>query len=364
MYPLFFSLVRLSIGSSNDLSRQPTVDEWNKLYQMAAKQSLVGVCFAGVRRYMEIIQQKGRASNIPQKLYYQWLGAAVQIQQRNERMNTQCVELQSKLGSFGFKSSILKGQGVAALYGELKDFRQPGDIDVYVNCGREKAIYYACSIGQKNVEWDYKHLHLKVFQDTEVEMHYRPEVLLNLVKNRRLQRWFLSDDVQKQIFQQSGKIVTPSVEFNLFYILLHIYRHFLYEGVGLRQLMDYMFVLRLARQQDEKSKSIFVIEDFGMKRFTRGIMWILQYVFGLEDKYFLYEPDEKEGSYILDQIMTGGDFGYYDEKLKTYRAKGKFGAVVKVLKHNLHLLSHYPADVVWTPIWFLYHWCWKRIQKK
>lgn len=223
---------------------------------------------------------KGKASNIPQKLYSQWLGAAVQIQQRNEHMNTKCVELQSKLGSFGFKSSILKGQGVAALYAELKDFRQPGDIDVYVDCGREKAIEYARSIGQGNIDWDYKHLHLKVFKDTEVEMHYRPEVLLNLVKNRRLQRCFLSDEAQKHIFQQNNQIITPSVEFNLFYILLHIYRHFLYEGVGLRQLMDYYFVLRTTSMQDSKSKSLAAIESFGMKRFAKGLMWIMRYVFG------------------------------------------------------------------------------------
>lgn len=103
-------------------------------------------------------------------------------------------------------------------------------------------------------------------------MHYRPEVLLNLVKNRRLQRWFRSDEVQKQIFQQNGQIITSSVVFNLFYILLHIYRHFLYEGVGLKQLMDYYFVLRTTSMQVDKSKSLAAIEAFGMKRFATGVM--------------------------------------------------------------------------------------------
>ena len=116
---------------------------------------------------MAIAKQQGEKINILQGLYYQWLGTAAQIQQRNELMNQKCVELQSKLSASGFKSSILKGQTVAALYAELKDFRQPEDIDVYVDCGREKTIEYA----QGNIDWDYKHLHLKVFNDTEVEMH-------------------------------------------------------------------------------------------------------------------------------------------------------------------------------------------------
>ncbi len=362
MHDLYISLIRLSIGTSNNLSHQPSVEEWRMLYRMTIKQALIGVCFAGVRRYMEIAKQCGNMLNIPQDLYYQWLGTTVRIQQQNELMNKRCVDLQSKLSLAGFKSTILKGQGVSTLYGELKDLRQSGDIDVYVDCGREKAIEYARSY-KENVEWDYKHLHLKVFKDTEVEMHYRPEVLMNLIKNRRLQRWFRSDEVQKQIFQQNGQIITPTVEFNLFYVLLHIYRHFLYEGVGMRQLMDYYFVLRSSSQQDSKSMSLEAIETFGMKRFAAGVMWIMLHVFGLEEQYLLYEPDEKEGNYILDQILTGGNFGHYDERLKTNKNRGRFGTVTKILKHNLYLMSHYPADVIWTPLWIVGHWSWKRLVK-
>ena len=146
----------------------------------------------------------------------------------------------------------------------------------------KNAIEYAQSIRQKDVDWDYKHLHLKIFKDTEVEMHYRPEVLLNLVKNRKLQKWFSSEEIQNSIFQHNGAMITPSIEFNLFYILLHIYRHFLYEGVGLRQLMDYFFVLKSVSSQDDKTLSLDSIESFGMKRFAKGVMWIMKDVFGLE----------------------------------------------------------------------------------
>lgn len=362
MYPLFFSLIRLSIGTSKKLSRQPSSEEWEKLYRMAVKQSLVGVCFAGVRRYMEIAQQSGEMVSIPKKLYFQWLGAAVLIQQRNELMNKRCVELQSKLNLYGINSSILKGQAVATYYGELRDFRQPGDIDVYVDCGREKAMEYARSIGQEHIDWDYKHLHLKIFTDADVEMHYRPEVLLNLQKNKRLQRWFRSDENQKQIFQHEGKLVSPSAEFDLFYILLHIYRHFLYEGVGLRQLLDYYFVLKTA-SGEYRSKALLAIEKFGMDRFAKGIMWIVLNVFGIDEQSLLCEPNEKEGRYILAQVMAGGNFGHHDERLKTSKKLGKFGAVKKILKHNCHLLTHYPSEVVWAPVWIVYHWCWKRIVK-
>ena len=111
-------------------------------------------------------------------------------------------------------------------------------------------------------------------------------------------------------------------------------------------------MLKTAIRNKDKTKSLEVIEAFGMKRFAKGVMWIMQYVFGVEKQYLLYESDEKEGNYILEQIMAGGNFGHYDTRLKTNKSKGKFWTVIKILKHNLHLLSHYFADVMWTPIWF------------
>lgn len=167
MSTLFVSLIRLSLGTSNNLLHHPSADEWSELYLTAAKQSLVGVCFVGVRKYLEHTGKNYTEAEIPKKIYHQWVASAAYIQYRNELMNQRCVELQSKLSSSGFKSSILKGQGVATLYGKLKDFRHPGDIDVYVDCDRKNAIEYAQSIGQKDVDWDYKHLHLKFYKRQE-----------------------------------------------------------------------------------------------------------------------------------------------------------------------------------------------------
>ena len=56
-------------------------------------------------------------------------------------------------------------------------------------------------------------------------MHYVPEVLLNLRKNKRLQKWFEAH--KEEMYAESNGLVTPTIRFNLFYNLLHIYRHFL-----------------------------------------------------------------------------------------------------------------------------------------
>ena len=367
---LFFELLQVAVGNRERLSRVPTAVEWSDLYEESERQAVTGILLQGIERLKASTDD---TSNLPLELLLQWIGISEQIRQGNLSLTKRCKELQGKLVEIGHESSILKGQGVALYYDEpLRDLRQSGDIDVYVGCGLKGTIEIAHRLGVEKPEWDYKHLHLDVFEDAEVEMHYRVEVLLNLRKNRRLQKWFQKhhDAVHGSRFKvQDGELVTPTVEFNVFYILLHIYRHFLYEGVGMRQIVDYYFVLKrlnlnandnLKSNTNHTNRANFAIEavkEFGMERFSKGLMWVMQEALVMSREWMLWEPDEKEGKYILDEVMAGGNFGHHDERLQ--HGGGKWNTVKQVCRHNWHLLSHYPSDVIWAPVWFLWHKCWK-----
>ena len=405
---LFFELLQVALGRRERISSTPTEREWTELFEMSQKQAVAGVAFYA-------LEKLGQADQKPQlSLLYNWIGLSGKIRQKNQLLNKRCLQLQQRLKEKGYASSILKGQGIALYYDEpLQELRQPGDIDIYVDCGREKAIQLAHEFGQEHVEWDYKHLHLDIWKDTEVEMHYRVEVLLNLQKNTKLQKWFQTHteelfghtnpiesnigrcaqnlnkneliintapkeisklnqkykaNVEPKEQQEDCELVTPSVEFNVFYILLHIYRHFLYEGVGMRQLMDYYFVLKsLTPYPSPKSEGSLkgkkndiqnVLKEFGMWKFARGVMWVMQRVFGLEKDCLICEPLEEEGRFILSEVMEGGNFGHYDERLSSARG-GKLQTMKKVVKHNVHLMRHYPSEIIWPPIWFVWHKCWK-----
>ncbi len=385
MEELFFELLQVAVGQRGSLSHAPSEEEWRELFGMARKQAVLGVCFHAVQQLHDFGQRP------PQPLIYEWFSIAETIRKSNEQLTKRCLKLQEKLAEEGIRSSILKGQGIVTYYDkELSVCRQPGDIDVYVDCGFERAIQFAHDCGQKDVDWDYKHLHLDVFRGTEVEMHYRVEVLLNLIRNRKLQRWFkehesgiyglaeitegslrskskekfeekIEEKHLENIKEKSGSVglVMPAVEFNLFYILLHIYRHFLYEGVGLRQIMDYYFTLKNAHAENAEiteritsSKKecqymdlIGTLKTFGMMRFAKGLMWVMQTVMAMPEEWMPWEPDRKEGEYILRQVMRGGNFGHHDERLVN-RPKGKVHTVIAVTKHNLHLLWHYPSEVI------------------
>lgn len=267
MTPGIIPLIQSSLHPEMTVPLSPSGGDWCAIYEEAKRQALTGIAFYGVQQ----LRKSHPECSIPNDLRLQWLSQVIQIQKRNESLDAHCQQLQKELSESGIRSSILKGQAMAQLYGDaLSSLRQPGDIDIFVDCGRERAIEYGHSLGDANPQWDYKHLHLKRLKGIEVEMHYIPEVLLNLCKNKRLQKWF---EVHKEeIFTKNDGLVTPSFRFNLFYILLHIYRHFLYEGIGMRQLLDYYFVLKAAQGQNKEE--VFVdFKQFWMIRFARGVMW-------------------------------------------------------------------------------------------
>ena len=400
MTELFFELIRIAIGTQERLSRVPSKKEWGRLFKMAERQRLLGICFYGVKKV---------ASPVTAALL---IFCSVYSFVFLNRIFTDIIGIKRKegyiLSALTFSFAYIMLAAIAPDHFIMSMCCLLATLYIF---GREKAIEFADSIGQENAEWDYKHLHLKMFKDTEVEVHYRVEVLLNLWKNRKLQKWFKKHE--EDMFSQQGGLITPTIEFNLFYILLHIYRHFLYEGVGLRQLLDYFFVLQEYEKSEEcrvKSEELVdLLRQFGMLRFAQGVMWVLMHVFecqnesltptpspegkGIYDNdkptpnphpslhspsrslplkgrenlnwrerypWMIVKPLESEGRFILHEVMQGGNFGKFDKRIKKGGKRSKLQAVSAVLQHNLHLLKHYPSDVIWAPIWIVYHWGWKK----
>lgn len=350
---LFFELICVSIGTQKSLSRIPKEREWANLYKMAEKQSLLGVCFAGLKNLGADADDGFTRIGMSKMQYLNWMGMAFQIQQRNEKVDRQCVELQATLSADGLVSAILKGQGVARLYdGQLRPLRQSGDIDVWVKGGFEAVNDFVQRTAPSR-DLAYHRFHYSIFKDTEVELHFRPTLMRNLLDNMKLQRWCDSFDASSFVKASGLDITVPPAEFNAVFILTHIYRHFLFEGVGLRQVMDYYYVLKSV-PAELRVKVMDILDGFHMGKFAAAMMWVIGHVFGMGEEYMICQPEEKEGSFLLEEIMQMGNFGKEDKRYKGNKKMKRFA------RHWFHLLVHYPSEVVWSPIWIVYHWFWKR----
>ena len=202
-----------------------------------------------------------------------------------------------------------------------------------------------------------KHADAKVFEETEVEIHFVPSWFYNPMTTRRFKAWIKSRE-DEQMANKVGDLVAPTAEFNAVYLLLHIYRHLLDEGVGMRQLMDYYFALN-ALPVLQKENCYNTVCSLGMRRIASAVMWIMQEIFGLDKEHLLCEPDVKEGSKLLNEILKGGNFGHYDKR-KDHIHRNAMGRGWRNFRKNQRYLFHYPSEVLWSPVWKVWHWCWRK----
>ena len=77
-------------------------------------------------------------------------------------------------------------------------------------------------------------------------------------------------------------------------------------------------------------------------------MWLMKNIFGLADEFLLCEPDEKEGRFLLNEIMYTGNMGKSDTRFH-WGQNTAFSRFVANQKRNIHLLTHYPNEVCWSP---------------
>ena len=64
---------------------------------------------------------------------------------------------------------------------------------------------------------------------------------------------------------EQGEIAIPTVEFNIIFQLTHIYAHLMNEGIGLRQLVDYYYVLcdffKVYQKSSKITPSLFTLKE-------------------------------------------------------------------------------------------------------
>mgnify|MGYP002525165538 CR=1 FL=1 len=351
MFELFFELIRCAFGFQGCLSHSPTDDEWQNVFKIANHHALLGICFASLEQLSRQHQQPS------QELLYQWIGVARQIEERNKKINKQCLKLQGILKKDGFRSCILKGQGNTLLYRsidpQLAMLRQPGDIDVWIEGSFDKVTRYVESTCPTD-EVNEQHIQFHVFPDTEVEIHYTPTKLANRWKDKSLQQWFIKEtdrQMKHSISFDEGEIVMPTVDFNLVYQMLHIYRHFFNEGIGLRQLMDYYVLLHTSKLTREQCDYVRLwVHRFGMERFASALMWILGYVFKMEETEMLWKPDKYNGSFLLSEVMKMGNFGHSDERFQTNGKQSHLKRYWQTVKSKWRFIKYYPSETLWQPI--------------
>lgn len=353
---LFYELMQVALGNKTVLRRTPSEEEWYALNKMCQKQSVTGVAFED----LDGLSRQGQKP--PLDLLYQWISDAEQIRQQNLKVNRHCVEISRMFAEAGFKTCILKGQGNARMYPNPLA-RTSGDIDVWVLGHTDLADCTDKAILRQEVD-DFvqskfpevnggrMHIEFPVFDDVAVEVHYIPIYMHAPWYDRQMQAFF-NEKAEEQFCNQvtlegaEGTCAVPTVEFNLVQQLSHLMSHFMGEGIGLRQFIDYYYVLQQFRAERLGLRDL--LRKMGLLKFAQGVMWIEKELLGLEDKYLIVEPSEKIGRAIKQTIEEGGNFGHHSS-LNKFRHQSFFGRIVGGSKQWLRAMRYFPTEAAWKVI--------------
>ena len=77
--------------------------------------------------------------------------------------------------------------------------------------------------------------------------------------------------------------------------------------------------------------------------------------------WMICEPNEKEGRKLMAEIMQGGNFGQYDSRDAALKRGGMVKHGVWKLKRVMRLVSSYPEEALWEPVFRVYHLFWRMI---
>lgn len=371
---IFFDFLRFCIGSAKEIPGSLKEADWKELYAIAKKQALLGVLFHGIQRLPKELAPE-------QKLLMQWMVMAEMIRKQNIKLFQDSVKVCQNFENEGFANCILKGQGNALLYPDPY-MRTPGDIDIYLSGGRRKIMKYVDQVCPNQV-MRYHHVDFPVMK-TAIEVHFTPSYMFYPIHNRRMQKWFeevMSEQCNHRVSLPDGygEIHVPQVSFNVIYILSHLYRHIFTEGIGLRQLLDYYFVLvkwhtNLTNLTDS-NKSLpqmtqintdldtlrHELKYLGLWKFAQAVMFVMKEVFGLSEDRMIAPMDEREGRFLLDEIMRGGNFGQYDDRMGDKVDESKIHRYFRMNLRNLRFVKHYPTEALSEPLFRTWFAVWKKI---
>ena len=410
-HQIFFDFLRFCIGSTKDIPSSLKDADWEELYAIAQKQCLVGVLFDGIKKLpTEHVGMK-------KELLLQWMAESQILEKANVRLNDAAIQVSEWFRKKGFRTCILKGQGNALMYPNPCT-RTPGDIDIWVEGGDKRVISFVRSVSPHEKAC-YHHIEFPSYKGVEVEVHYRSSFLLCFWHNRKLQKYYerVKDEQfsHRVMLGEQGEVAIPTVEFNLIFQLTHIYAHLMNEGIGLRQLLDYYYVLcdfykvyqmssnpsvslskgsstfspspsssgsgdvtallgalnryalRLADHQrstpdcagwDRLGMVQKELKELGLWKFAGGIMYIMQEVFGMSTSRLIVPPNEKYGKFVLNEVLEAGNFGRHDARNRFGRSQ--LGHNLQRVYRDIRLVKYFPAEALCEPFFRFWHFFWRK----
>lgn len=295
---LFFTFLREGLSlPENHLPQELSENEIGPLFMVAEEQTVSGLIVDAILR---------NNIKIPQNWVFKAVGIETHIKQINHELNDNLKNLVN-LPLKGYV--VVKGQTIAAIYPNPLT-RMSGDIDFLVyNYSEAKDILEK----KWNVELPLKLIDREFsFEHGGVTYEIHDQLLVfGYKRHQRIWNELLKSPYG-YVNIEGEKIQTLAPTVNSIYVFVHLFFHFLREGVSLRQFCDWAMVLYHYKNEINRIELEQVLLQLDMLKAYKAMGCILVDDIGLPIANFPFKIDERDRMWhdkILDDIFAGGNFG-------------------------------------------------------
>lgn len=241
---------------------------------------------------------------LSQAFLFEMVGLVEQIKHANQQLNDELKQfIQLPLKDF----VVVKGQTIAALYPNPL-LRMPGDIDFLVlNYKRDKSVIekkWQIELPENLIDKETSFEHGGVTYEIHDSL-----IVFGSTKHNKFWNQLMYRPCSQVIVDN---VFVPTLEPNVYaaYVFVHLFFHFVREGIGLRQMCDWAAILHYYREGINQYELERILKGIGLFKAYCSFGYILIDMLGLRD--FPFEVKKKDQVWedkILRDIMRGGNFG-------------------------------------------------------
>ncbi|MVZ63660.1 nucleotidyltransferase family protein [Sphingobacterium humi] len=283
---------------------------WEDIYNFARKHTVEAVVF-------DALKYLPKDSLPPECLLARWLVQIEQIERRNQLLNSFIASQWRWFLSNNLSPLMLKGQGVAQAYA-IPSHRISGDIDWRLDdlsYSTAKKLLELCkqdltSDGLASLSYIRKGVIVEHHKDVfNLTNPFLKGYLLVLLEQSEAENPMIT------IGGESIKVLSPLMQ--IVQVNIHILKHLLAFGVGLRQLCDSARVYHYYRGSYDPGELQRIYKRMGVLSWTHYLHDVLVKHFGLLESDLPYPvPRGIQSEWMIEEIWMSGNFGYHDERYK------------------------------------------------
>lgn len=294
-----------------------------------------------------VLDAVGRyAKYIPAEVYDRWLRASVDFFEPNLQVTTGQEQLVNVLTQNGVAYVILKGAAAAVRY-PRPDLRMMGDVDFLIDPACQTAVEtLLLENGYRKIEMEHD-CHVAFEKDgVEYEMHFQTAGIPAGKAGERV-RAFMANVLQTaQVATVEGAtFAAPDESHQALIFLLHMQQHTLGEGMGLRQLCDWLcFVRDTADMPFWKETVLPLLKEIGLYTYA-SVMTKLGALYLAMPCPDWVVADDGVCAAVMGDILASGNFGSKDETRsqsgRLISEHGKEGTRHGMVYHACRIMHRY-----------------------